>query len=180
MKEILERYVKPDHKVLMAGCGNSRLSEQMYNKNIRNISNVDFSEVVINAMKEEYSTNMPEMQWQKMDLRDLEFEEGTFDVVVDKATLDSILCGDGSSSSCDRYMTEVSRVLKPGGVFIVVTYGPPEYRLGYLDRLEYEWTILSPELRLQKPDPLGGFDDKEPDPEVLPDVHYVYIMTKNK
>ena len=35
----------------MLGCGNSMLSEDMYNDGYRNIVNIDFSSIVINNMK---------------------------------------------------------------------------------------------------------------------------------
>ena len=36
---------------------------------------------------------------------------------------------------------EMSRVLKPGGAFIVITYGTPDSRLNYLEKPKYGWRV---------------------------------------
>jgi ubiquinone/menaquinone biosynthesis C-methylase UbiE len=38
-------------------------------------------------------------------------------------------------------ISEIYRVLKPSGVYIIVSYGQPEYRLHYLEKPEFEWTV---------------------------------------
>ena len=82
-----------------------------------------------------------------MDARAMEFKDGTFDCVIDKATLDSILvifilfaihdlkCGENSMSNCASYLSEIHRVLTPKGVFICVSYGTPENREIYLKKV---------------------------------------------
>ena len=67
------------------------------------------------------------------DARDLgeAFKDGAYDVVVDKATLDSILCGDGSTENMVKALSEVQRILKPGGIFVSVTHGTPDSRAFY-------------------------------------------------
>jgi len=37
----------------------------------------------------------PTLQWQQMNVTSLEFPDETFDVVIAKATLDAVLCGEG-------------------------------------------------------------------------------------
>merc|ERR1712178_510016 len=98
IKSTLDRYVQPTHKVLMVGAGNSRLSEELYDNQVKYITNIDISEVCVNHMKAKHEDKQ-EMQWQMMDARKLEFSEGTFDVVIDKGTMDSVLCGEGSTKN---------------------------------------------------------------------------------
>ncbi|KAJ1306670.1 hypothetical protein OPQ81_007665 [Rhizoctonia solani] len=51
IKDILENYIPGrDVRILMLGCGNSTLSEDMYQDGYRNIVNIDFSSVVIQHM----------------------------------------------------------------------------------------------------------------------------------
>lgn len=53
---------KDDH-ILMVGCGNSKLSEQMYEAGYKNITNIDISPTVIEQMK----NLSPGMEWHVMD-----------------------------------------------------------------------------------------------------------------
>lgn len=47
-----------------------------------------------------------------MDVRAMDnFESGGFDLVLDKGTLDSILCGDSSTSNAQKTLSEIYRVL---------------------------------------------------------------------
>jgi ubiquinone/menaquinone biosynthesis C-methylase UbiE len=66
------------------------LGHDMYKDGYENITNVDYSSIVINQMKERYS-HMTNMKWLEMDIRDLKFKDGEFDIVIDKATLDALL-----------------------------------------------------------------------------------------
>jgi ubiquinone/menaquinone biosynthesis C-methylase UbiE len=38
-------------------------------------------------------------------------------------------------------ISEVNRVLSKNGVYLVVSYGQPEFRLSYLEKPEYEWSV---------------------------------------
>jgi len=172
IKSITDRYVKPTDKVLMLGCGNSRLSEDLWENNIKNIVNIDFSEICIQHMKAKHDDKAPSMTWQKMDITNIEYPDGAFDCVIDKGTMDSILCGEGSTKQCAKMMQEISRVLKPSGVYVVVSYGQPDYRLNYFDKPEYNWNIL-PAQHVPKPT-VSNVEDQDP-----ANVHYIYIMTKS-
>ena len=41
----MQKYIKKDDSILMAGCGNSRLSEDMFEDGYANLSNIDISRV---------------------------------------------------------------------------------------------------------------------------------------
>lgn len=174
LKEILQEYIQPNHSILNVGCGNSRLSEEMYLEGYNEIENIDISQVCIQAMKEKYN-DKPGMNYNQMDCRELKFPDGAFHAVVDKGTIDSVLCGEGSTHNAQKTLSEISRVLKPGGVYIVISHGMPSYRLTYLQRQEFEWTVKIQQV--QKP--MMGMtaslaaDDKD-------NVHYVYICTKGE
>ena len=95
----------------MAGCGNSRLTEDMFEDGYTTITNVDVSRVVIDQMLEKYK-DKPTLQWQQMNVCALDFPDETFDVVIAKATVDAVLCGEGSTANVAKLCSEVSRVLK--------------------------------------------------------------------
>lgn len=68
LKETFEQQycMEKSNSILMLGCGNSKLSDQMYEAGYHNILNVDISESVIQFMKEasaEKGYDMEKMRW---------------------------------------------------------------------------------------------------------------------
>ena len=43
----------------MLGCGNAKMSEDMFEDGYQNIKNVDYSTMVIDQMKEQYKEKIP-------------------------------------------------------------------------------------------------------------------------
>jgi len=175
LKDRLVSVVQPQHSVLMLGSGNSRLSEEMYEEGFHNVTNIDISMVVIKAMQEKYR-DKPGMTYTQMDARAMtEFEDQHFNVVVDKATIDSVLCGEGSTHNAQKMLSEISRVLQPNGTYIAISHGQPSYRLTYLQRPEFGWNVNI--FTVQKP--MMGMtaslsaDDKD-------NVHYIYVCSKGE
>ena len=76
-----------------------------------------------------------------MDVRSLTFPSSSFSVVLDKGTLDAILCGSDSSLHANSMLAECQRVLRPGGSLLIITYGQPSSRLTYLEQRSYEWDV---------------------------------------
>lgn len=110
----------------------------MYEDGFTTIQNIDISKVVVEQMVEKYK-DKEGLKWTEMNVTDMQFSENTFDVVIDKGCMDSILCGEGSTNNVGKMCSEVSRVLKEKGIYIVVTYGIPENRLSYLEKDDYRW-----------------------------------------
>ena len=111
---------KSEIKILHIGCGNSTLSVSLYEEGFENITNVDYSEVVIHNMREKYEKTHPNMTWITMDCRQMQFDDNEFDVVIDKATLDAISCG--GVESVQQVAAQVHRVLRPAHPFLLITY----------------------------------------------------------
>lgn len=70
----------------------------MYNSALKNILNIDISDVVINKMKENYKDKFTEMKCkcqlklvEEMDATQMTFAENSFDFVFDKGTLDALM-----------------------------------------------------------------------------------------
>ncbi|CAG07695.1 unnamed protein product, partial [Tetraodon nigroviridis] len=72
------------------GCGNSSLSGDMSNAGNQSITNIDYSSVCIATMRDRYG-HCPSMTWHQMDIRRLSFPDASFDVILEKATLDAIV-----------------------------------------------------------------------------------------
>eukprot|EP01064_Diplonema_japonicum_P007537 TRINITY_DN1516_c0_g1_i1.p1 TRINITY_DN1516_c0_g1~~TRINITY_DN1516_c0_g1_i1.p1 ORF type:complete len:228 (+),score=56.98 TRINITY_DN1516_c0_g1_i1:129-812(+) len=167
LKDILTPIVKPDSKCLVVGCGNSRLSAQLYDTGVHDITNIDISEVVINQMKNRYK-ELEKMSWLRMDGSKMEFSDGTFDLVIIKATIDALLCGSNSFHVAYQINKQISRVMKKGAKFICVSYGQPDTRIDHFRRKKLCWEV--DHRTIDKP--VFSCD-------AAPSSHYhVYIMTK--
>ena len=65
-----------------------------------------------------------------MDVINMEqFSNLYFDLVIDKGTLDALLCGDYSFLKAAFMLKEVQRVLKINGIYLAISYGTPVNRV---------------------------------------------------
>jgi len=83
-----------------------------------------------------------------MDATKMTYPDDTFDSIIDKATLDSILCSDSSSRHVQNMVKEIYRVLKPGGVFLMLSYAKGQTRMSYLQKQEFKWKINLESIRM--------------------------------
>ncbi|ESL08038.1 hypothetical protein TRSC58_04267 [Trypanosoma rangeli SC58] len=130
-------------RVLVVGCGNSRLSMGLYEElNIRKITSVDVSPTVI-AQMERRCKAKSEMQWVCCDLVNTSPEklltllcpnDHLFDFIIDKGLIDAVLGGHNSFHNVYTLMKNLSRLLKKGGHFLSVSYGSPETRIDHFRR----------------------------------------------
>ncbi|KAI5349847.1 hypothetical protein L3X38_002751 [Prunus dulcis] len=78
-------------RILVPGCGTSHLSEHLYDVGFKAITNIDLSEIAISDMLCRNACQRPGMKWQVMDITTMQFEDESFDVVVDKGGLDALM-----------------------------------------------------------------------------------------
>ena len=67
-----------------------------------------------------------------MDVRDLQYEDNTFDLIIDKSTIDALLCGDNSFINVAIMTKEVIRTLKVDGIYMIISYGQHQNRIFHL------------------------------------------------
>ncbi|TQS32072.1 hypothetical protein Golomagni_07622 [Golovinomyces magnicellulatus] len=75
------------------------------------------------------------IEWQKLDVRDMKdsIPDNSIDIAFDKGTLDAMIHGspwsppDDTIANTGNYLREISRVLKPTGLFLYVTYRQPHF-----------------------------------------------------
>lgn len=91
LKDIITTHVDKSHRILNVGAGNSRLSEEMFEEGYTQITNIDISNVCVKAMKDKYKEKPETFKYLLMDVRAMDFPEASFDSVIDKATIDSVL-----------------------------------------------------------------------------------------
>ena len=62
----------------------------MYDDGYEHITNMDISPVVIEDMKER-NLDRPNMVWEVMDVMNMEYKDESFDIAIDKSTIDALL-----------------------------------------------------------------------------------------
>ncbi|GAX72762.1 hypothetical protein CEUSTIGMA_g218.t1 [Chlamydomonas eustigma] len=126
---------------LHIGCGNSNLQEGLVSDGFVNVWNVDISPIVIEQMKKQHQ-GIDSLHYQVCDCRSMtEFEDSFFAAVIDKGTMDAVLCAKHSQQETFRYLREVDRVLRPGGIFLLISLGSPLGRLDVLTKAGLNWDI---------------------------------------
>ncbi|CAI2378812.1 unnamed protein product [Moneuplotes crassus] len=170
LKEILEQVVKKDSRILILGCGNAEFSEEMYDAGYEDIENIDISPVVIDQMSKR-NQDRSKMKWEIMDCTELKYESDTFDICIDKSTIDALLCGDNAFLNVATMTKEVQRVLKPGAIYFVVSYGSPEIRTFHFERAHLDFEVKQ---YILYPDNCKSEEEKNDK------SHFVYVCTKGK
>jgi len=98
--------IRENLKILNLGCGNSIICEDMYDDGYRTIYNMDISAICIEQMRERNEKTRPSMMWDVMDVRDLKYPDCKFDLIIDKSTIDALLCGDNAYLNVCKMMCE--------------------------------------------------------------------------
>ena len=90
-------------------------------------------------MTAKYEKTHPQLKFAKADVRHLSevqddekqevYHADTYDAVIDKACLDSVLCADYSGPNGKLFLGNVNRVLNDQGVYISISYGVPNSRM---------------------------------------------------
>lgn len=109
LSEHLHKYIKPKDEILMLGCGNSNLSNDLYDVGLCNIVNIDISSVVIKQMKKS-NHKRPNMQYLIMDAMKMDFNPDRFPVVLDKGTLDALMPDDTPETVDDIFAFRCCKV----------------------------------------------------------------------
>ena len=110
----------------------------MFEDGITNITNVDFSPSVVKLMINRYLEMGCNIQYKEMNVVDMgDFKNNQFDVIIDKGTLDSVLCGENSIPLVDKMMKEVYRILDHNGVFLCISYGDEDHRKTYFVKIKF-------------------------------------------
>lgn len=165
-------------RVLVVGCGNSRLSACLYEHlNVTRITNVDVSPTVISQMQRRYA-EMEGMQWVCCDLVTTPLEkmlqelcpgDYLYDFIIDKGLVDSVLGGANSFHNLYTLNRHLSRLLKKGGRYLCVSYGAPETRIDHFRRKKL---LFEAEHRLIEKPMFSSSDSS-------PTGHYhLYVMLK--
>eukprot|EP00930_Biecheleria_cincta_P001041 TRINITY_DN102209_c0_g1_i1.p1 TRINITY_DN102209_c0_g1~~TRINITY_DN102209_c0_g1_i1.p1 ORF type:complete len:216 (+),score=44.20 TRINITY_DN102209_c0_g1_i1:58-705(+) len=161
IKEACNR--KLDAAILHVGCGNSLLPEDMYDHGFKDITNIDTAEVCIQQMASRNKDKRPLLKWLEMDATSMGLSESSFECVIDKSVLDTFACGKNAANIIAGYLGEVERVLRPGGMFLCISYGEPSSRMEFLRQPNLSFSVNQVPIPVNLP---GG------------KVHYAYMCKK--
>lgn len=98
-----------------------------------------------------------------------EFQNEQFTVVIDKATLDSVFCGENALPLVEKIMIEIHRVLTVGGVFICVSNAEEQNRRPLFSEDLWDYSVLSIEKKLV----IDAEEEKD-----TKNYHKIYLLTK--
>ncbi|KAL2609730.1 hypothetical protein R1flu_028303 [Riccia fluitans] len=142
--------VKPTDQVLEVGCGNSQMGIEMYKDGITQITRTDLSPVAVKRMEEKsVALAYKGIRHQVADMLDLPFEDETFDVVIEKGTVDVLFVDSGDPwnpsqdvvNRVEKMLKETHRVLTPNGIFISIAFGQPHFRRPFFEAKGLTWTM---------------------------------------
>jgi ubiquinone/menaquinone biosynthesis C-methylase UbiE len=152
----------------------------MYADGFQSIINIDISPIVVKYMEERYKTKCPAVQYKVMDVFEMkEFADGEFDVVIDKATFDSIICHDLSQKHAEIMLKEIYRVLNSTGVYICVSHGSEEIRREYFVKVYFKQKNFDWEFKVDKVvKPSNLITSNINDENCVRNFHFVYTLTK--
>lgn len=136
--------VSPESQILILGCGTSALWEQLYAQGFVNVTCIDRCGPLIEALREKHKDKESTVSFQAIEAERLPDEwAGRFDLVLDKAMLDSVACGEQKRERTDEVLKSVSKVLKPsGGTYVCVSHAGVETRRPILHAHgKYGWEV---------------------------------------
>ena len=172
LREKIIDYIKPEYKILNVGCGTSKFAEDLFYEGIKNVVNIDYSESAIRLLEEYFQEQQIESKCIKMDVFDMkDFKDEEFNLVFDKALLDSVLCGENALDSIKIMIKEIYRVLIDEGYYIIVSNSDESTRKELFDEKMWEYKYCE----IGKPSKIIVFDEKVKDPK---NYHYIYILKK--
>ena len=161
--------VEATHNVLVIGCGNSRLPERMWAAGFRSITCIDISSTVISHMQARY-VDREGMDFLCMDAKRMDrFPDDQFDLIIEKACMDSMFASYVSYNGVLVANQEVCRVLKvrppppprayisrgvppsflpprpslpqPHKKFVSVSLGSPQMRMPHFGNIHLSWDV---------------------------------------
>eukprot|EP00977_Amphora_coffeiformis_P029596 scaffold41762_cov191-Amphora_coffeaeformis.AAC.1 len=162
---------KEDVRVLHVGCGSSVLGEFLVENfsNVAQVVNVDNDKQIVQAMQNRWTKYCCQRRYDEKKKERMKFipldlcqesipeMDGSFDLVLDKSTLDCLLCSE-KGASC--LISETHRLLDPkDGVYLLISFHHIEMLLPLLqDCPGTDWKGITHSVVYRHVETLGGKD----------------------
>lgn len=175
LKGLITSMIPLNAKVLVAGCGTSNMLIGMAIDGYESITGFDISRVAITQQKIKCQ-DYPSITLLQGNMTDSDLPEHSYDCIIDKALLDSILCSNVGDVAAQQYILEVMRLLNDTGYFICMSHGNPEVRLKILEQLDLDLPNYTPwntdVLALVKPQ---QYEEEVLDREDPDSLYFIYV-----
>jgi SAM-dependent methyltransferase len=125
------KFCSPKQPLLVLGCNHSRLADELHLAGYKSVTCVDNAQqCVTSRLKagrglDEYGA----VHLLHVDARKLVFPDQSFNAIIDRGQLDTLDFLPRAESDQSRVLSEVHRVLRPGGMFVLMTQVDPANRM---------------------------------------------------
>jgi len=141
-KQRWHRYLRGG-KVLELGCGNSLFMSDAYDDGIQDVTCTDIDAGVIEEMRKFNQDLRPQMKYMQSDVRKMRgIPSKSFDIVVDKSTMDALLCAGKAMTT--RASGEIHRILKDAGLYLCISFAHPDQMveaIAWTGQASCQWQI---------------------------------------
>lgn len=147
LKEIILPEIKKYDSALYVGCGSSTIAYNLIQDGFHKVTGLDISKTVISQNKSRYS-NISNLDFIAEDVGKMDtiFPKNSFDFIIDKGMMDSMITSLSSSRNVPQMMNKIHDVLNQNGIFVEISYGVPATRFFYFANLNDYWTVFEPKI----------------------------------
>jgi len=124
-----------DKKVLEIGVGNGKTLISILRQKPKSVSAIDFSEKALEVCKDKFAHD--DVNFEKMDVCALDFEDNSFDAVVCYYVLNNL-----TKSERIKAVSEILRVLKDEGIVLFEDFAVGDFRFKKNSRMIAENTLI--------------------------------------
>jgi SAM-dependent methyltransferase len=116
LKEFIDQLPDKSIRILIPGCGNAWEGEYLWNQGFRHVYLIDIAPLAVEGFKK----RVPQFPEEQVILGDFFSHEGAYDLILEQTFFCAIL-----PEWRERYVKEMNRLLKPGGMLAGLLFDDP-------------------------------------------------------